>query len=193
LYVRTNYGIDLIDAPTDSGDRSPIISNEGAESVARSLIKSKLPNLKLSDEKYDPIDGQPIHAPLGSLQFLGYKSFARDSEQLLSVTVRVKNDSLCFWGGDVLPVNISYRWYDVGGKELDIDSIRTPLPGRGLAKGELKDVVVPVLLPKKDGEYRLKLTIVQEYSAWFDDIGFNAQVINVKLVGGKLVDVSPQN
>ncbi|MDI6741388.1 MAG: hypothetical protein QMD11_01520 [Smithella sp.] len=194
LFVRNNYGIELNDSADTCDDRCPAIANESAESVARYLIRSKLPNLRLADERYAPVAGRCIQEPRGCLKFLGYQLSKGSGQQQLTVTVRVENNSCSFWGGDLLPVNLSYRWVnkkDTAG--VDIDSVRTPLPGGRIAAGEVKEAVLSVLLPEQDGNYSLKLTMVQEFCAWLDDIGFKAQVLDVKVAGGEVIAISPRN
>lgn len=194
LFVYHNYGIDLNDTATLSDDKCPTITNESAESVARYLIHSKLPTLSLTDAKYAPVDGVCIRSAQGCLSFLGYKLCKFGFQQQLKVTVRIKNSSCSFWGGDLVPVNLSYRWFTNKGKgEVNIDSIRTHLPGGGIAAGEIKEMVMSVLLPESDGDYILKLSLVQEFCAWLEDIGFNAQIMAVKIAGGEVVSVFPKN
>jgi hypothetical protein len=192
LFVRNNYGVELNDTPDECEYRCPVIMNEAAESIARHLIRSKLPNLPLTDERYAPVAGERVKSPHGSLEFLGYKLLSDGGQQKMAVTVRVENNSNSFGGGDLLPVNLSYRWVDKHSKKgVHVDSIRTPLPGGGIAAGEIKEVVMSVLLPEQDGDYRLRLTMVQEFCNWFDDIGFKAHIVDVKIVDGEVVVVSP--
>ena len=192
LFVRNNYGIELNDTPDQCDDRCPAITNESAESIARYLIRSKLPNLRLTDERYAPVAGRCIQSAQGCLMFLDYQLPKGDGQQQMTVTVRVENNSCDFWGGDLLPVNLSYHWFNKQDKEgVDIDSVRTPLPGGRIAAGEAKEIAMTVLLPEQDGDYSLRLSMVQEFCAWLDDIEFKAQDVDVKLTGGKVVAVSP--
>lgn len=193
LFVRNNYGIELNDAPTECDNRCPVIKNEAAEAFARYLVRTRLPNFNLTDEKYVPVAERCIRLPLGCLRILAHQVSNDDAQQRMAVTVQIENNSLDFWGGDLLPVNLSYRWFnDRNKEETHIDSVRTPLPGGGISPGEVKGVVMSVLLPEKDGDYRLRLSMVQEYCDWFDDIGFKAQVVDVKIAGGRVIAVTPR-
>ena len=65
--------------------------------------------------------------------------------------------------------NLSYRWFDSAGMPIAEDGVRTPLP-RPLAPGETADGSMRVVAPRAPGRYLLRLSLVQEGVAWFDDI-----------------------
>jgi radical SAM superfamily enzyme YgiQ (UPF0313 family) len=90
--------------------------------------------------------------------------------------VRIKNDSNTQW--PCLPsfkgghnVCISYHWFTVDGSSaIAWDNPRTPLPHDLKPGGEIcADVLI--LAPREPGEYLLKIAMVQEHVAWFQEKG----------------------
>ena len=67
------------------------------------------------------------------------------------------------------PVHISYQWFDPATGELQMEGMRTTL-ARPLAPGETAQVTLRLLTPWEPGEYRLRITPVQELVAWFADV-----------------------
>jgi hypothetical protein len=66
--------------------------------------------------------------------------------------------------------NLGYRWFDAAGMPIPAeDGVRTQLP-RSLAPGETADGSMRVVAPRAPGRYLLRLSVVQEGVAWFDDI-----------------------
>lgn len=66
------------------------------------------------------------------------------------------------------PVFVSYRWYAESG-ELGTYGLRTPLP-RALKPGARAELELKVLTPWDPGRYQLRISPVQEFVAWFDDL-----------------------
>jgi len=65
------------------------------------------------------------------------------------------------------PVHVSYHWYQNPTGELVIfEGLRTRLP-RPIEPGETLDFLANVQPPKKRGEYRLAVMLVQEGCRWF--------------------------
>ena len=65
---------------------------------------------------------------------------------------------------------LGYRWFDQEGRVVELESgVRTPLP-RTLEPGGAGDGAVRVVAPRAAGRYVLRLSVVQEGVAWFDDI-----------------------
>jgi hypothetical protein len=65
---------------------------------------------------------------------------------------------------------LGYRWLDADGREAEPDNgIRTPLP-RAIRAGETVACGVRVAAPRAPGRYVLRLSVVQEGVAWFDDV-----------------------
>ncbi|AYN92949.1 MULTISPECIES: sulfotransferase family 2 domain-containing protein [unclassified Pseudomonas] len=66
------------------------------------------------------------------------------------------------------PVNLSYHWLDAEGSAVVFDGLRTPLP-QPLEPQQTITVPVSVQAPERKGTYTLRITLVQEGVAWFDD------------------------
>ena len=81
------------------------------------------------------------------------------------------------------PVHLSYRWIEQGsGRRLDREGERSRLP-QALPPHQPLAHQVTVRTPPTPGEYILRLTLVQEQVAWFDDIDpTNASSHRVTLV-----------
>jgi hypothetical protein len=83
------------------------------------------------------------------------------------------------------PVHLSYKWLEpTSGAQLPgIEGLRTTLP-RALPPGEDLNVMIRVQAPAVPGEYELRVTMVQEFVAWFDDLdGGNAFSARVTIAG----------
>jgi acetolactate synthase-1/2/3 large subunit len=81
------------------------------------------------------------------------------------------------------PVQLGYRWIDPLTSEWVDETawLRAKLP-RGLAPGEKTACHIKMVAPTRSGRYICKLSLVQEFIAWFDDVdGANglAQMIDV--------------
>jgi hypothetical protein len=63
------------------------------------------------------------------------------------------------------PILVSYKWFGSSGM-LPIEGERTPLPGVVKPEGVV-DVNVNVEAPPERGDFRLRITLVQEGVAWF--------------------------
>lgn len=73
------------------------------------------------------------------------------------------------------PVHISYHWLGLDGATAVFDGERTFLPF-DLEPGDTAEFSVKIVAPAKEGEYLLKLAIVQELVTWFDDACTQAPV-----------------
>ncbi len=69
------------------------------------------------------------------------------------------------------PVHLSYHWLDRSGATVIHDGVRTPIPD-GISLEEPTPLVMDVQTPPAAGDFRLRLTLVQENVAWFEDRGF---------------------
>jgi acetolactate synthase-1/2/3 large subunit len=69
------------------------------------------------------------------------------------------------------PVLLSYRWFEAGtGRWLaEPEALRTRLP-HTLVPGEPAVCRMKVRAPAAPGKYRLRITLVQEHVAWFDEV-----------------------
>jgi hypothetical protein len=65
------------------------------------------------------------------------------------------------------PVHAAYKWLRTESPE--IQGIRTPLP-RAVHPQSSLQLKVKVQVPGEPGEYTLRITLVQELVAWFDDL-----------------------
>jgi hypothetical protein len=90
------------------------------------------------------------------------------------IPVTVKNISTRTWlaaqpslPGNLGPVRLSYRWVDSNKQYLG-PSLRTALPD-DLAPGESITFNAVIQAPNQKGDYILRITLVQERVAWFDD------------------------
>lgn len=66
------------------------------------------------------------------------------------------------------PVHVSYRWYRQSG-EVGTYGLRTLLP-RALKPGGSIELELKILTPWEPGQYQLRISPVQEFVAWFDDL-----------------------
>jgi glycosyltransferase involved in cell wall biosynthesis len=66
------------------------------------------------------------------------------------------------------PVHVSYQWRLPNG-DLVLEGLRTELPGP-LPPGEDANLTLRVLTPWDPGDYVLRLMLVQELVAWFDEV-----------------------
>jgi hypothetical protein len=64
---------------------------------------------------------------------------------------------------------LGYRWLRDDGSAESEDTVRTPLP-RALGPGETCAGTMRVVAPRAPGRYVLRLSVVQEGVAWFDDV-----------------------
>jgi hypothetical protein len=92
-----------------------------------------------------------------------------DADTRLEVPVVVKN-----LGGSNLvsappnPVRLSYHWTPLGGGHEE-EGIRSKLP-RAIPPSREVRAKVDVITPKVPGNYRLRVTLVQEHVRWFDSV-----------------------
>ena len=67
------------------------------------------------------------------------------------------------------PVQLSYRWFGPDGTIVIVEGSRTPLiPALNPGKSETYELKVAA--PRESGEYRLRITLVQEGVRWFDEM-----------------------
>lgn len=67
------------------------------------------------------------------------------------------------------PVHLSYHWFDARGNIALFEGVRTPLIP-SIEPGDSQAYEMKIGAPPAPGEYRLRLTLVQEGVAWFDDL-----------------------
>lgn len=89
----------------------------------------------------------------------------------MSVRVRVKNTGDQRWlAGGPRPVNATYHWLDGAGNVVVYEGRRTRLP-RDLDGGDEAVLELAVDAPERGGAHVLRITLVQESIAWFEDHG----------------------
>ena len=100
----------------------------------------------------------------------------------INLDVTIVNQSNQIWLGDVIhPIYLSYHWLTVSDELLIYEGIRTPLPESGISAGKSIDTEMIVEAPNQPGIYSLVLTLLQERIGWFEDNGFEASRLKVKV------------
>jgi hypothetical protein len=90
----------------------------------------------------------------------------------LEAALRVRNAGLRYWAGeDAAPVLAASRLFD-GDRELPqpLEARMVPVEGR-VERGEEAALVVPVRLPRRPGDYLLKVDLLLAGALWFEEIG----------------------
>ena len=86
-----------------------------------------------------------------------------------SILTRLVNRSAHPWTAEgSARVNLAYHWLDEGGKEVEKDGLRSPLPWPVPSGGPV-EVRQKVIAPKTPGRYILELDPVFETVAWFGE------------------------
>ncbi|MFZ5483253.1 MAG: Wzt carbohydrate-binding domain-containing protein [Pseudomonadota bacterium] len=80
----------------------------------------------------------------------------------------VNNSSQPWFSQGARPVQIGCRWSQPGGVGMESDSLRTRLP-RDVGPGETLRASVHARSPAQSGHHVLRVCLIQEYVAWFDD------------------------
>jgi hypothetical protein len=71
--------------------------------------------------------------------------------------------------GQPNPIQLSYHWFGADGTIVIVEGSRTPLiPALNPGKSETYELKVAA--PRESGEYRLRITLVQEGVRWFDEM-----------------------
>jgi SAM-dependent methyltransferase len=84
-------------------------------------------------------------------------------------TIEVTNIGWDTWSSED-GVFVSYHWLDAGGRIVEFDGQRTPLP-RPIGHGETCPVAVAVRAPDAAGRYNLAIDLVREGVTWFSEAG----------------------
>jgi hypothetical protein len=93
---------------------------------------------------------------------------------VVKTIVRITNIGSEVWPtAGTSPVNLAYHWIDRSKNIVVFDGERTALP-KDLNSGESVKVEATIKSPDQPGEYMLRMTMVQEQVAWFDDRGAKA-------------------
>ena len=67
------------------------------------------------------------------------------------------------------PIQLSYHWFDANGNIAVFEGLRTPLVP-SIDPGNSETYEIKVAAPCDPGEYRLRITLVQEGVRWFDEL-----------------------
>ena len=127
---------------------------------------------------------RPIAQPKARIAILAAPAKASPGE-VLEVPVRVTNTGSETWsaagvGSGTYRVAVSYRWLTPGGKPVVAEGARTLLPA-DVPPGGTVDVRVHVPAPDRPGRYQLRLTLLQEGVAWFDQAAGVAAVCPLRV------------
>lgn len=116
----------------------------------------------------------PLSEPRAEVELAGPAPAAVRPGERFRVPVRLTNRSDAHWSTSGLPlqagtlrVSASYRWLAAGGEPLPIEGERSLLPG-DVPRGGVLRLPVRVVAPPAAGRYLLRITLVQEGVAWFD-------------------------
>jgi uncharacterized protein (DUF3820 family) len=91
--------------------------------------------------------------------------------QTITVPVSISNVGQgLFAATGPTPVDLGYHWYDLAGKLIVWDGLRTPLPA-DLQPGQSVQLQARVQSPPDGGNYQLRFDLAQEGVAWFSSKG----------------------
>jgi len=113
--------------------------------------------------------------------------FVMNVGQAATLRVKVRNASRTLWRQKCLPdarfaIRLGSRWFEESGALTNWVGERRSLD-RDLAPGEETEVPLEVLVPTVPGRYHVEIDMVQEYVAWFRDLGSRPAVFGVEVVG----------
>lgn len=104
-----------------------------------------------------------------------------DPGATFQVRIELANRSPSAWGEGQNPVRASYHWLTQTGEMLEFEGARTHLGSARIEPGTRREILVKVLAPTLPGRHRLKLTLLQEGIAWFDDSIFDSPTFLVSV------------
>jgi len=106
---------------------------------------------------------------------------AMPSGASVSIPVRVRNTGDQLWqASGPRPVRAAYHWLDEAGSPVVYGGRRTPLPGDVKGGDEVRlDLAVDA--PERSGAYILRMTLVQESVAWFDQQGMTPVDVSIAI------------
>jgi hypothetical protein len=121
-----------------------------------------------------PDPPEPLTAPRADVALAGRVPASVRPGERFAVPVEIANRSDARWSTTGLPlragalrVDASYRWFLPSGEALPLEGERSLLPG-DVRPGESLRMRLRVLAPPAAGTYDLRVTLVQEGVAWFD-------------------------
>ncbi|GDY29541.1 class I SAM-dependent methyltransferase [Gandjariella thermophila] len=112
---------------------------------------------------------EPLHpaAYRARLDLLDPPATARPGERI-TLRVQVTNESVHAWPAD-RRINLGNHWW-AGGEMVVRDDGRSPLPAE-LAPGQSTELDLHVSAPDAEGPVDLEVDLVQEFVAWWADVG----------------------
>jgi ABC-2 type transport system ATP-binding protein len=123
-----------------------------------------------------PVRRTTTAAPEQSADLSGVRLRAEDApvslqtEDLTVLRVTVVNEGNSDLRNDSdTPLRLSYRIFDPAGARLVAQGHRAPLPPV-LRYGESADLALQIVAPAVPGKYKLRVSVVQEFVAWLDDL-----------------------
>ncbi len=132
-----------------------------------------------------PAGVKPLVAPRAELAARPPAVWTAGSEAAIPVVVH--NAGAAGWSslgslsqGGSFRIALGYRWFDAAGHVVIAEGKRTLLP-YDLPPGASARVAQQVVAPNQAGRYRLRLTLVQENVAWFDEMGAGAAEFPVEV------------
>jgi hypothetical protein len=132
-----------------------------------------------------PASVKPLIAPHADLAARPPAVWTAGTE--IAIPVVVSNRGAAAWSsqgslsqGGSFRVALAYRWFDAAGHPAVAEGKRTLLPN-DLPAGATVQVAQRVAAPAHPGTYRLRLTLVQENVAWFDQLGAGAATYPVQV------------
>jgi hypothetical protein len=135
-----------------------------------------------SIEVFYKIMPQVIANAAGKIEIERRKSLTLGILETTNISVSISNKSETAWGRErVVPINISYHWYNKDMELFAFEGGRTPLEAIVEPEKKLKTVAT-ICAPDSPGCYFLEITLVQEYCSWFEKIGFETAVIPVNVL-----------
>jgi len=89
--------------------------------------------------------------------------------QIFSLSITIINDSPVRLGSlPPYPIHLSYHWQDREGNVVVFEGERTQITPP-IRSNDARELTMNVIAPSKSGEFTLQLTMVQEFTFWFED------------------------
>ncbi|WP_394884856.1 glycosyltransferase family protein [Clostridium butyricum] len=99
-----------------------------------------------------------------------FKRFLRELNEIEVTVSNTSNENWYAYPNDgMYSMNISYRIYDESGIKVLFDGIRMPI-GKDILSGEKEKFKIKFLVPSSSGKYILRISMLQEGVAWFNDV-----------------------
>ena len=177
-------------------------NEESGRSLEQRLIRRATPYVKRTFGRYIVFHapkGQPLYNYLAEsvavplppsglhAQFLKYEiPPTMRVGQVATVPVLIRNSgdqrwSARGWKDGRYRVSVAYHWANADGRIVIFNGERTFF-GRDVLPGDQVELLAAIKAPDREGRYRLILTLVQEWVAWFDQVGGGKATKNIEIV-----------